>query len=313
MRRTRRGARHARRAPRTHRRWFVDFVVCALVAGTILAITVRGGGPKSADASHLPSTTIPATTTTAPVLSPLSADALGPSISQNANLTAAVFDLTTSHFFVLHPGLREATASIVKMDIMATFFAEERAGQTFAPSLTSELQPMVEISSNDAATTLWNTVGGAPAIARFDDGIGMRETTPSACLVCNGFPWPGWGLTTTSARDQVTLLRNLLIEPGTVTPKQRNLAEQLLSNVIPSERWGISSGVPSNVTVELKNGWVPLQDGRWQINSIGHIEGDGRNYLIAILSRENSSEASGIDLVDNVGSAVFKALAPRST
>lgn len=312
MRRSRRAPRHARRKSRTQRRWSVGFVVCALVSGTLLAMTVQSGKPKSARATHPPLTTNSVTTTTAPVVSPLSADYLGSSISQNSDLTAAVFDLTTSHLFLLHSGLREATASIVKVDIMATLFAEERAGQTFAPSLTSELQPMVEISSNDAATNLWNAVGGASAIARFDSKIGMGETTPSACLVCKGFPWPGWGLTTTSAQDQVTLLRNLLIDSGSVTPEQRKLAQHLLANVIPSERWGISSGVPSAVTIEIKNGWVPLQDGRWQINSIGHIEGDGRNYVIAILSQENPSEASGIDLVNNVGSAVFKALAPHS-
>ena len=55
-----------------------------------------------------------------------------------------------------------------------------------------------------------------------------------------------------------------------------------MENVSADQAWGVSGGVPAGVTVALKNGWLPLNDANtdWQINSIGWVSGDGRDYLL---------------------------------
>ena len=83
-----------------------------------------------------------------------------------------------------------------------------------------------------------------------------------------------------------------------------------MENVTPDQRWGVSGGVPSGVTVALKNGWLPLDtaDDDWQINSVGWINGDGRDYLMAVLTTGNATEQDGIDLIDKLSSAVWQSL-----
>ena len=65
--------------------------------------------------------------------------------------------------------------------------------------------------------------------------------------------------------------------------------------------------------VALKNGWLPLGAGNsdWQINSVGWVSGDGRNYLMAVLSTGNPSEQYGIDTLNHLGAMVWSALAPH--
>ena len=46
--------------------------------------------------------------------------------------------------------------------------------------------------------------------------------------------------------------------------------------------------------MQLKNGWLPRDTFGWRINSIGHVNGQGRNYAIAILSQNNPGMAYGI-------------------
>jgi hypothetical protein len=82
----------------------------------------------------------------------------------------------------------------------------------------------------------------------------------------------------------------------------------LLENVTPAQRWGVSGGVPAQVTVALKNGWLPLAgvDSDWQINSVGWISGGGRNYLMAVLTTGNPTEQYGIDTIDQLSAMVWQ-------
>jgi hypothetical protein len=82
-----------------------------------------------------------------------------------------------------------------------------------------------------------------------------------------------------------------------------------MENIIPSEAWGVTGGVPSGVTVALKNGWLPLQgESDWQVNSIGWVDGDGRDYILAVLTTGNATEQDGIDTIDNVSTMLWPEL-----
>jgi beta-lactamase class A len=175
---------------------------------------------------------------------------------------------------------------------------------------SSLAQRMIEDSDNDAATTLWNTVGGASGVQSFNSRVGLSSTTASPCVDCPGFAWPGWGLTTTSAADQILLLRQIIQPNRFLNETQRNFALQLMENVTASERWGISGGVAPGTTIALKNGWLPLNDAAtdWQINSVGWISGSGRNYLAAVLTTGNPTEQYGIDTIEGLSGLVWQAM-----
>jgi len=130
-------------------------------------------------------------------------------------------------------------------------------------------------------------------------------------VVCPGFPWPGWGLSTTTPADQLVLLRELVKPSSLITNANRDYALSLMENVTPDQRWGVTGGVPAQATVALKNGWLPLNSANdnWQINSVGWISGSGRDYLIAVLTTGNPTEQYGIDTIDQLAAMVWNGMA----
>jgi hypothetical protein len=84
----------------------------------------------------------------------------------------------------------------------------------------------------------------------------------------------------------------------------------LMEQVTSSEDWGVSSGVPQGVTVALKNGWLPPTATNWRINSVGWIDGQGRDYLLAVLTEGNPTESYGTDTIQGISSLAWAALAP---
>ncbi len=240
---------------------------------------------------------------------PFSAAAASYVTGRDGAVLASAYDIGTGQTWNLGQGRAQAEASIVKVDILETLLARSRESGTGLPAADSSLaQRMIEDSDNDAATSLWYAVGGPVEIGSFNAAAGLRHTSPSSCVQCPGFPWPGWGLTTTTATDQITLLQQLFAPGSLLAPGQRDYVLRLMEHVTPSQRWGVSGGVPLRVTVALKNGWLPLNgnDADWQINSIGWISGRGRDYLMAVLTTGNPTEQYGIDTIDGLSAIVWK-------
>ena len=213
-------------------------------------------------------------------------------------ITAFVLDLDTGDAYDYRPGQQDITASIVKVEILGTLLREVQAqGRGLNQTEQSLAVSMIEDSDDDSATDLWNEEGGAPAVAGFDASVGMASTTVSYA----------WGLTVTTAADQVALLEHLVESNPVLTAASRAYELGLMEHVTPSQAWGVSAGVPPGVTVALKNGWLPV-GADWEVNSIGWVDGGGHNYLIAVLSSGDPSESYGIDSISLVAEAAWAAL-----
>ena len=227
---------------------------------------------------------------------------------RTGTVLAAVYDVRTGQTWRLGQGQPQAEASVIKLDVLETLLSERGGDGGLSASDDSLARQMIEDSDNTAATSLWYEVGGPARIRVFNADAGLTRTTPSPCVVCAGFSWPGWGLSTTTPADQIALLRKLITPSSLLTAAERDYALSLLENVTPSQRWGVSGGVPAQVTVALKNGWLPLAgvDSDWQINSVGWISGGGRNYLMAVLITGNPTEQYGIDTIDQLAAMVWQ-------
>lgn len=225
------------------------------------------------------------------------------------NVTAAVYDAVTGYTSIYRPGDAEQCASIMKVDILATLLAEAQAqGVTALPSDQQVLaQQMIEESNDDDAQDLWNTEGGAAAVGHFDAEAGLNQTDPNTA----GF----WGESTTTAADQLQLLKKVAYPNSLLTDASRSYELGLMTNVDPTQAWGISAGVPTDVTVALKNGWLPYGANNgppWQVNSIGYVNGEGRNYLIAVLVNGESTEEEGIQTIQGLSSLIWQDTAPQA-
>ena len=316
----RRRGRHSTRAPAARGKAALATVgVCFVIAAVILiTLAIRGpdsrppapgAAPKTGHASPARQ---PKATSPAPARrrhqDPLAAAAASYVSTRAGTVLAAVYDIATGQTWRLGQGQPQAEASVVKLDVLETLLAEQGDGSTGLPATDQSLaQQMIEDSDNAAATSLWYDVGAAASIRSFNAAAGLTHTSPSPCVDCPGFPWPGWGLTTTTPTDQISLLREL-VEPNTLlTSAERSYALSLMENVTPSQRWGISGGVPPQATVALKNGWLPLDstDTDWQINSVGWISGRRTGYLMAVLTTGNPTEQYGIDTINGLAAIVW--------
>jgi hypothetical protein len=312
---------------------------CAVIAaGTVAGLAATGSGSPasaahqpSADArpnvrSPAPSFPVPSS----PARSPQAHNSAAPSpratgagrrdpfgaaaasylTGRAGTVLAAVYDLGTGRTWHLGQGRPQAEASVVKLDVLETLLSERGQGDGTGLSASEQTlaEQMIEDSDNDAATSLWYAAGGAAGLRSFNARAGLTHTAPSSCVVCPGFAWPGWGLTTTTPDDQIALLRQLVTPGSLLTTAARDYAVSLMRDVTPSQRWGVSGGVPAQVTVALKNGWLPLRGAGsdWQINSVGWVSGGGRNYLMAVLATGNPSEQYGIDTIDQLASMAWQ-------
>ncbi|MDT5035252.1 MAG: hypothetical protein QOE03_437 [Micromonosporaceae bacterium] len=209
------------------------------------------------------------------------------------DLSVTVIDRKTGQRFDYADGRQFETASVVKVDILATLLLQaQRAGRTLSAREKSLAVAMIEHSDNDAASQLWTrTHGISTAVKTF----GLTGTDPDG----DG----DWGLTETTAADQARLVTGLADPDGPVT--DADYLFDLMGNVDPDQDWGISAAARSGEVVAIKNGWLSrdTQNGRWTVNSIGRITDADTDVSIVVLSRGHVSFAAGTDMVAAVARA----------
>ncbi|AYN43053.1 hypothetical protein D9753_33890 [Streptomyces dangxiongensis] len=217
--------------------------------------------------------------------------------------TAAVLDLDrTGGTPVVHGQDRAYdTASIVKVDILAALLLQAQdAGRQLTARERELAEPMIRRSDNAAAGTLWRRIGRASGLAAANRRLGLTATT--------GGPGPKWGLTRTTASDQIRLLRDVF-DPGdpahaALHPASRAYVRTLMSQVVPEQSWGVSAAGAGGAGRILKNGWLERSTtGRWDVNSVGEVTVGGHRCLVAVLTDGSASMSDGVSLVERTARA----------
>ncbi|WP_235037209.1 serine hydrolase [Actinomadura sp. K4S16] len=233
--------------------------------------------------------------------SPKAADRLGTRIRQALRGRAgiesvAVYDRVRGIRCAVAAGRHYDSASVVKVTILGALLRqavdEERP---LTADEKSQARRMITRSDNGAASALWRSVGHA-RMARFLDRAEMTQTEPD--------PGGRWGLTQITAHDEIKLLERLTAPNALLPAKARAYALRLMHEVVPAQRWGTPAGHPADVTWHVKNGWLPRPGGHWRVHSIGSFDGDGEDYMIAVLTQDTPSMAYGISTIERVARAV---------
>ncbi|RSM46572.1 glycosyl transferase [Actinoplanes sp. ATCC 53533] len=207
--------------------------------------------------------------------------------------SVALEDRKTGRRYAYHGGQQQETASIIKVELLAALLlrAQDR-GRALTAAEQARVTKMIKASDNDAATEVYNSVGGAAGLRVAGQRLGLTDTDPAK----------SWGLTRTTASDQVRMLV-ALTDPGSpLNEGSRELMLQLMSSVNADQNWGVSAAAFEGDQTSLKNGWVyrSAEDGRWIINSIGRITGTNTDTTVAVLSRGHGDKQRGIDVVEQV-------------
>jgi beta-lactamase class A len=219
------------------------------------------------------------------------------------HVSVAAVDTVTGRTFGYTADNPISTASVVKLDILETLLVQNQAGDRELGAGTRQLATrMMQQSDNAAASSLWDAVGGVPAIGAVNRRLGMRDTH----LVDH------WGSTTTPASDQLALLR-ALNAPSPLDADSRAFAHDLMTHVAPEQSWGVSAAADPGTTPALKNGWVPVDSdgGRWIVGSVGVVTAGGHPVLLAVMSEHQPSKDAGVRLVESMARVAAGAVTSR--
>lgn len=216
------------------------------------------------------------------------------------NLSVAVYDVAGGHETAFGADRTYVTASVVKVAVLAALLLR---AQDTGRWLTAEEErlaaAMIERSDNDAATALRTAAGGVAGLDAAHARLGMTRTTAASA----------WGLTRTTARDQLTLLKAVFggnSGPSVLNDGSRRFLAGLMGRVVPGQAWGVSAaagGGPAGETAgraaggttdgdwALKNGWLPRTgSGLWVVHSVGFVR-SGPTELVRSAGHERVRSA----------------------
>jgi hypothetical protein len=220
------------------------------------------------------------------------------------HFSVAVLDKKTGETYAYRGTTSYDTASIVKAQILACMLLHDQDADHGPTSGEMALAtPMIHLSDNNAATSLFQHVGGRSAVLKCDRRLGLTHTVVNSA----------WGLTRTTANDQIRLLSEFVDTSGPLHSASRKTIFSLMSTVSEAQEWGVPSIARSGETATVKNGWDTRSSdgGLWAINTIGRVTaGDGHvNVSVAVLSHDNRSMGSGVALVQKVAKLTRQYLA----
>jgi beta-lactamase class A len=160
---------------------------------------------------------------------------------------------------------------------------------------------MITESANNPVRALWDHFGGSPWFSRQAKLFGLAQTSTV------GDSETGWGRTTTSAKDQGDLIRQVLLgDWGPIEATYRDYALEFMTSVVASQTWGVTEGVPSGWVVAQKNGFAG-----GVANSVGFVRHpDGADgYVIVVMTNGWPTWERGVPAVNEISGWVSGALA----
>jgi hypothetical protein len=190
------------------------------------------------------------------------------------------------------PHRRYVTASVVKAMLLV---ARLRQLGNHLPSASDRavLEPMIEVSDNDAADAAYGWVGDGGLLA-----VGKRAHMHDLIV-----PGGHWGNVQFSAADQARFFFQI---DRLVPPRSRSYARKLLSSIVSYQRWGFTR-------YSLRRGWHTFFKGGWRTTGLGSLvheaalfERRGRRFSMVVLTDGNPSHDYGTETLRGVAARIFK-------
>ena len=145
---------------------------------------------------------------------------------ESGHLAVVVSDLQTHRTTAYgDTGHAFETASVVKVDILATLLLQEQGKLSSAQQEVAGR--MIRQSSNGAASTLWKQIGGEKGLAAANATFGLTHT--------KGGTKGRWGITTTTTTDQLRLLQVAFTDDSPLTADARAYLQKLMGATLDGE------------------------------------------------------------------------------
>lgn len=270
-----------------------------LVAGGLTAGVLMTGVAAAAPAAAAPPT-VSCTSSKAALAAKLKKDITAALATRKGTVAVGLYDRTTKTTCTLRATSAYDSASVVKVTVLATLLWDAKKHNRYLTSTENSLATAMITKSDNAATSkLWKQLG-LTKIKGFLSAAKMTQTKPGA----NGY----WGLTQITVTDEQKLLDLVTAKNTVLSDSSRDYIQKLMGKVVSSQRWGTPYGVPSGVSVHVKNGWLQRATQGWRVHSVGTFKGRGHDYTLTVLTHGNSTMSYGITTIQGVAKVVHRDL-----
>jgi hypothetical protein len=185
-----------------------------------------------------------------------------------------------------------SSASVVKAMILVSYLRQASwrrlkldAGER------RELETMIEISDNDAASDTFVRIGGDDALNSLAHSAGMRS------FAVHGY----WSSAMITARDEARLFFRL---DELVPAVERTYARRLLSSIVGYQRWGIPQAA-HGWHVYFKGGWRPSGSGEL-VHQVALLERGETSFALAVLTDGNPSQSYGQATIEGIAARLLR-------
>ncbi|MFE7897540.1 serine hydrolase [Streptomyces sp. NPDC057424] len=271
--------------------------VLAAAVGTGVLVPLAAAATPAAAAAPA----VTCTSAKAGLAAKLKKDITAALATRKGTVAVGLYDRSTNTTCTLRASSAYDSASVVKVTVLATLLWDAKKTNRYLTDRENTLaKAMITKSDNAATSTLWKQLG-MTKIKNFLKAAGMTQTKPGA----NGY----WGLTQITVTDEQKLLKLLTAKNAVLSDNSRAYILKLMGQVVSSQRWGTPYGVPSGVTVTVKNGWLQRSTHGWRVHSVGAFKGGGHDYVMTVLTHGNSTMNYGIATIQAVAKVIHKDLA----
>ncbi|MGW3203304.1 serine hydrolase [Streptomyces sp. NPDC001135] len=283
----------------THRMTRRARVLAAALGAGVLIPTVAAAGPAAAAPPA-----VSCTSAKAGLAAKLQKDITAALANRTSTVAIGLYDRSTSTTCTLRATSSYDSASTVKVTVLATLLWDAKKHNRYLTDReTSLAKAMITQSDNDATTALWKQLG-LTKIKGFLAAAGMTKTVPGA----DGY----WGLTQENVTDEQKLLQLVTAGNSVLSDNARAYILKLMGQVVSDQRWGTPAGAPSTVSVHVKNGWLQRATHGWRVHSLGTFNGAGHDYVMSVLTQDDSTMDYGVTTIQNVARAIHKDLVPTT-
>jgi hypothetical protein len=210
------------------------------------------------------------------------------------DVTFAVIDLD-GRMRGFHGAGTAPAASVFKVMLLATYLRQSSVrDRRLKAGDRHLLGPMIRRSDSVAATRVRDIVGRS-AIERLAHGAHMRDFSYNQV----------WGLSRTSARDQVRFMYRL---KRYIPHRHWDYAKRLLATIVGPQRWGIGQADPKGWHLYFKGGWG---SGTGRVDhQVAFLQRHRYRIAVAILTEFDPSHEYGKQTLRGVAKRLLRGL-PR--
>src|SRR5581483_7383903 len=209
-------------------------------------------------------------------------------------VTASIDDVRTGCHYHLYRHMRITTASVIKAQVLgAVLLKAQHHHRGLDARERHDIHPMIRWSFNNPyVPDLYYDVGGVAGMDRFDHRMHAFHTANTL----------EYGATVTTSGDRTNISKRMLYGGGPIRARYRRIAWRYMSNVTPTQRWGITAGMRKGWDVALKNGFYPMPGHGWRAGSTGFLRAPRghKGYAITVMTDQNRTQIAGIRLVQEV-------------